>query len=218
MAKHQKKQEEEGGGESAPLWIISFADMISLLMAFFVMLSTFSTFGEKEAADLRNVAKAALAPYGGWLGSPPKTGLSPQVRTSGQTPEGAQKPTLEQTLSTDSINETGPKDFRREKVFTINSSEIFYMGGGTLSQNGKDFLDTMAKYLAKVPARIVICENKPTKADERGTVRSVIVAEYLIRRGVPKQNCNVAGALMYPAYKDKGRVLEITFLEESVCK
>jgi outer membrane protein OmpA-like peptidoglycan-associated protein len=34
---------EEGGGESAPLWMISFADMISLLMAFFVMLQTLAS-------------------------------------------------------------------------------------------------------------------------------------------------------------------------------
>ncbi|OHB56484.1 MAG: hypothetical protein A2Y07_09165 [Planctomycetes bacterium GWF2_50_10] len=33
----------EESGEKAPLWIISFADMISLLMAFFVMLQTLAT-------------------------------------------------------------------------------------------------------------------------------------------------------------------------------
>jgi outer membrane protein OmpA-like peptidoglycan-associated protein len=39
----KKKAQEEEGGEKAPLWIISFADMISLLMAFFVMLQTLAT-------------------------------------------------------------------------------------------------------------------------------------------------------------------------------
>lgn len=39
----KKQAQEESGGEKAPLWIISFADMISLLMAFFVMLQTLAT-------------------------------------------------------------------------------------------------------------------------------------------------------------------------------
>ena len=64
MAKAKKAEEE--GGESAPLWIISFADMISLLMAFFVMLSSFTSYDKSEEKKLRAAIKATLAYAGGW--------------------------------------------------------------------------------------------------------------------------------------------------------
>ena len=37
MAK--RKKAEEPAGESAPMWIVSFADLVTLLMSFFVILS-----------------------------------------------------------------------------------------------------------------------------------------------------------------------------------
>jgi len=95
---HQHKPappQEEEGGEGAPLWIISFADMISLLMAFFVMLSTFSGFGPSEAEKLQRAVKATLAPnfYGGWYTEAPRTGVGSQSVAAGQPDRGSEKPT-----------------------------------------------------------------------------------------------------------------------------
>jgi chemotaxis protein MotB len=36
----KRKEPEHGGGEQVPIWVISFADMITLLLSFFVMLQT----------------------------------------------------------------------------------------------------------------------------------------------------------------------------------
>ncbi|HOB76723.1 MAG TPA: flagellar motor protein MotB [Phycisphaerae bacterium] len=39
MARKQKPPEQEEHGESAPMWIVSFADLVTLLMSFFVILA-----------------------------------------------------------------------------------------------------------------------------------------------------------------------------------
>jgi hypothetical protein len=59
--------------------------MISLLMAFFVMLSTFSNFGPGEAAKLKKVGKSALSPnyYGGWLVNPQRAAMGHQAAAAG---------------------------------------------------------------------------------------------------------------------------------------
>jgi outer membrane protein OmpA-like peptidoglycan-associated protein len=80
MKKHAAPPEEKG--ETAPLWIISFADMISLLMAFFVMLLTMSTSSRsgklcEEGAGVGVFKKtlgsfrSSIAGFGvpGWFGS-----------------------------------------------------------------------------------------------------------------------------------------------------
>lgn len=57
---HKKKAKgppPEEKGESAPLWIISFADMISLLMAFFVMLLTMA---HEKSGKLCNIGEGVF--------------------------------------------------------------------------------------------------------------------------------------------------------------
>jgi flagellar motor protein MotB len=221
MAEHKKKQKppEEEGGEGAPLWIISFADMMSLLMAFFVMLSTFSNFGPSAQKELKGVLNAALAPYGGWFARPPKMGMSQRSKLSGQTDAGSEKPTLEQTQETKTMAETQPKDFRTHKVFLIESKKIFWSSGVTLSRQGKEFLDNTASYANKVKGRIVIAENGPQDQSDLGLHRAIVVTEYLTAKGLDRQRFNVSTTATLPRNNfSTERMVEISLLDENIYK
>jgi outer membrane protein OmpA-like peptidoglycan-associated protein len=216
MAGKPKPPEEEGG-EGAPLWIISFADMISLLMAFFVMLSTFSNFGPGEAAKLKKVGKSALSPnyYGGWLVNPQRAAMGHQAAAAGQDEKGSEKPTLEKGLGKSLLAETGPKDFRTRKIFLIESRKVFWASGTALSAEGRDFLDTLVSYLGKLPDRIIVSENGPGDNAELGTLRAVVVVEYLGVKGVSKDRCGIGIKAMSPDNNFKTeRMLEISLLDE----
>ena len=47
-AKRKKRQREDEDGPGAPEWIVTFSDMISLLVTFFVMLMSFSTMEDRQ--------------------------------------------------------------------------------------------------------------------------------------------------------------------------
>jgi chemotaxis protein MotB len=218
--KHKPKQEEESG-EGAPLWIISFADMMSLLMAFFVMLSTFSSFGPAEAERLQKAMTAALAPnfYGGWNAFSPRPAVGPQAIAAGQQEQGSDRPTLEETQGNGLLAETKSEEFRTRKVFLIESRTVFWGAGATLSREGRDFLDTLAAFAARMPGRIVIAESGPDADPELGFNRALRTLTYLAARGVAKQRCCIGTRGTLPD-QDSGteRKLEIAILDESIYK
>ena len=214
MAGKPKPQEEESG-EGAPLWIISFADMISLLMAFFVMLTTFSGFGPKESEKLRKVINATLAPhyYGGWFKNPTSGAMGHQMVATGQNEKGSEKPTLEDATGRGSLAETR-KDFRSQKVFLIESEKTFWGSGATITTEGREFLDCLALLLAKIPGRLAISEVGPGDNPDTGILRAIAVIEYLGSKGVPKSRCGIGTRPVMPGTNLKStRILEITLLE-----
>jgi len=217
--KKPKPPQEEESGEGAPLWIISFADMMSLLMAFFVMLSTFSGFGPAEAEKLQRTVKAVLAPnyYGGWYTPYPRTAMGAQAMAAGQLQKGSEKPTLEETQGKSLLKETPAGDFRSRKIFLIESRAVFWGAGTTLSPGGRDFLDTLASFVSKIPDRIVICEDGPGQDDPQGLVRAAGVLNYLTGQGISKDRCSLAARGMSPDRSfQTQRMLEIALLSASV--
>ena len=220
MAGKQKQQEEESG-EGAPLWIISFADMISLLMAFFVMLSTFSGFGADEKTKLSRAAKVALSAnyYGGWYRDPPLSSMVRHMRAAGQSEKGSEKPTLEESQGAGLLAETEPADFENREIFLIESQKVFWAAGTTLSKDGRDFLDLFASFVSMMPEKIAVSENGPGPDGDLGINRAIAVMSYLNSKGVSKNRFSIGAKGMLPDNNFSAeRMLEITLLDETTYK
>jgi len=211
---------EEESGESAPLWMVSFADMMSLLMAFFVMLATFSSFGPSEAAKVRTAVQSMLLPnFGGWHRFPPREALGQQAPAAGQFEKGSEKPTLDQIQGKGMMAETQAGDFRTHRVFVIESNKVFLGSGTALSPEGRDFLNTLAFLAVQLPGRIVLSETGPGRDPDLGLLRAVAVIQYLAGKSISKDRCSIGVQGMLPEQtSDTERRLEIVLLEEGTYK
>jgi hypothetical protein len=216
MSKHEEKkvQEEEGGGESAPLWIISFADMISLLMAFFVMLSTFNSFDNQEKKKLEAVIDSTLAPCGGWFNETPKNSLGWKYMDSGES-EGSSMPTLERPKKSGPINQTSSKDFHSYKVFLVPANTLFFTTGTAMTPEGRKWMDTLAEYLAKMPGGVVISEQGPDQSCDQSLNKSLSIVNYLLGKGIPSKRLNISSRGTLPrSHFQQQMMLEICLMDE----
>ena len=214
-----KKKQEEESGEGAPLWIISFADMTSLLMAFLVMLSTFSSFGIEAAQELQGVCKKIVS-SGGWstLESYKAMLPQPQAMTTDNADKGSEKPTLSKVTGNKSLKQTSSKDYRTHKIFVIESSEIFWSKGTALTTQGRNFLRSLASFVTRVPSRIVISEYGSDNP-QLGLQRAWAAAEYLKEAGISPDLCSISAQTMLAEQKfQDDRMLEITLVDKSIYK
>jgi chemotaxis protein MotB len=62
MAMKKKAAAPEAAGESAPMWIVSFADLVTLMMSFFVVLYALKQGGEKQQLEVAAAIKAQFDP------------------------------------------------------------------------------------------------------------------------------------------------------------
>lgn len=216
MAKAKKVEEE--GGESAPLWIISFADMISLLMAFFVMLSSFTSYDKSEEQKLRAAFKATLAYAGGWMGAIPQDNLAWDPGDKEKIKEGSERKPVEESIKTGAIQETDAAGFPDNKVFLVRKDFLFVSSGSILTAEGKQWLDAFASYAAKMPERMVIAERSTELNKSFDPRRVVAIAEYLQQRNMDPAKISVSSCGTLPPQDGKAdEFIEICLLDKGIC-
>jgi len=223
-----KKQAEEDGPPGAPVWMVTFSDCMTLLLTFFVLLLSFSSFDDKVFWKLKVIYCNAL------------TNISPNPRSDRDSlmhlaprkyleelDRGSENPTLKRIDKDGLLEETESEDFQNRKVFIISSKKIFWGKGAAISSEGRDIMSTMASFLKDVPDRIVISENGPGDEDsvQFGLVRAWAMLEYLTEtQGLEKKRFSISAASTIPKERfDSGQVvavlertIEIVLLERSI--
>jgi chemotaxis protein MotB len=224
--KKQAESEEEPGG--APEWMVTFSDCMTLLLTFFVLLLSFSSFDDRVFWGLKIIYCRALTN----ISPNPQsdrdsfTHLAP-IKYWEELDRGSEKLTLKRDKKDGLLEETEPDDFQNRKVFIVSSEKVFWGKGAAVSSEGRDIMSTMASFLKEVPNRIVISENGPGDEDsvQFGLVRAWAVLEYLTEtQGLEKKRFSISAASTIPKESfDSGQVaaglertIEIVLLERSI--
>jgi len=226
---------EEAAG--APLWMMTFSDCMNLLLTFFVLLVTFSEFGEQQQESVLNFGNAMQTVFGAPVetsGRRDESSMVPsrQVVNAEQPTYGSEAPTKSQSppVRNGAMNESfQTADYRSHKVFLIPSQKVFLGRGRALSADGRYFLAVMAAFLKEAAGGVVISENGPEDRDggvESGLSRALVVLDYLVSmESLDRKKFSIAGESITPpeetdgpamAYHRNERMLEIVLLEGSV--
>lgn len=230
MAKREKKQPPQEQEPGAPEWMVTFSDCMTLLLTFFVLLLTFSSFDERIFRKL-NVIYCDAFPSIHFRRKASKEAFIDYNLKTFEIDEGSEKPTLEDGEE-GMLIETDVPDFKKHRTFLTASNEVFWGRGTTISINGHKTLTALADFLRKVPGQVIISENSRDKTDQSqsfGLERSWQVVQFLsAQQGLGRERFNIsAGTTVGNKAFDVLRVgdsdspdsrfIEIVLLDRSIC-
>jgi len=232
------KQAESDEAQGAPEWMVTFSDCMTLLLTFFVLLLSFSSFDDKVFLKLKVIFMKAL-PAVKQADAKNRDAVLPtkQIEMTPELLKGSEKPTLLKGLE-DNLKEDTPADFRRWKVFSISSERIFWGKGTLISAEGRRIMTKMASFLEEVPSRIVVSENRPESEEDAvlgtpygeqlGLPRAWAVIEYLTtEHNLDKKRFSISAASTLAPHQlslgsrligagEPERAVEIVLLEKSI--
>jgi chemotaxis protein MotB len=224
----QPEPEEEAG---APEWMVTFSDCMTLLLTFFVLLLSFSSFDDKIFRKLKVIYSTAL-PSISLFHRTEKEAILPSTlyMHTEELEKGSEKPTLEQAKEEGLMKKTELDDIEKYRVFWVPSETIFWGNGTAITQEGHKIISTLASFLRKEQGQIVISENGPLHDESSkyvGLPRAWEVMVYFTtKQNLDKKRFNISGTSTlaqddsqreeFFSLQSQKRILEIVLLERSL--
>jgi len=228
-SKRRQKEEDDGGG--APEWMVTFSDCMTLLLTFFVLLLSFSSFDEKVFNKMESALAEGLSSIG--VSSAREREAfrpTPQIVYEQELDRGSEMPTEDGRYESNPNESLDFMDFQNQKVFLVPSDKIFWGRGTLVSSHGRQLFADIAALIKAMPNRIVVSEHgleANEGIDEAGLERAWKITQFLTERhGLDKTRFSISAAAtvaneiirnsgMFAPNARSSRVLEITILDRS---
>jgi chemotaxis protein MotB len=224
-----KKQPEPDQPSGAPEWMVTFSDCMTLLLTFFVLMLTYSSFDEKLYGNLRVIYSSAFTNISVVRRKRGDALLeTPAVTHIRELDKGSGKPTSLQGLQENLMSEKPPVDLDRGTALLIPSKTLFWGNGKVFSPEGRQIMDLVALFLKRVSGRIVISEAGPAggpSSPDFGLARAWVVMEYLTeQQDLDRERFSIsqttslgrANAVRDSMPSGSERTVEVVFLERNI--
>ncbi len=225
----QSTSDDDAGG--APEWMVTFSDCMTLLLTFFVLLLSFSSFDDKvfpkmESAFAEGLSSLGVRPTRQYQAVAP----TPRVMYNKEPDRGSDKPAVDGQYESNPSESLDFQDFQNQKVFLVPSDKVFLGMGIHMSAHGRRMLTDVATLLKAVPNRVVVSEHTveaDNKSDAIGLKRAWEATQFIAGHGhLDKTRFSISSAatMTEGRLRDSGlfttnprtrRVLEIVILERS---
>ena len=221
MAGTRRQSEDESTDSGS--WIVTFSDCMTLLLCFFVLLLSFSSFDEDSKARLTGAFNDRTWTSILKLKQTPKDAvIKPVQRPFDWTDKGSEQPTDDTDLVKNPKNPFLLQDndaFHDRRVFRLPIEKMFWGNGTSLKTAGRSYLDLIATFAKKMPCLIVVGQSffGGSEDAELALQRACTVIRYLTETGgLPARRFSIAATPSSGLKSVSGPALEITLLARSI--
>ncbi len=224
------QSQEEDSAQDVPAWMTTFSDCMTLLLTFFVLLFTFSSFDDYAMARLKGAFdyRSHSTVFPGRFAARDSLNEEREVVVD-WTEEGSEKP---DTISSEQVINPkahemiiGIDAYRDEKLFYLNSKQMFFGDGRVLTSQGREILDQIGLFMKMVPCKMIVTEATATggtreKDLRRRLLRAWSVTRYLKEiQGLPARRMSISITDSKPLQRHQGQsVMKITLLNKDMTK
>lgn len=160
------RKEKKGGGGGDPAWLITFSDLMTLLLTFFVLLLSMAVIDERSKLIVLGSVSASFG-----IGEASFNPKSPENIANKVDPGAVKEPDMlpvKDLLWEDTKDDLNFQENRYVQILSINSDVLYEPGKTELSERGRRLLDRIMPQILRIKYPLLIAGHTADRRDEEG--------------------------------------------------